>query len=178
VNEKKVSRGDFVKKGAQLFVVIRNNPVKLDFTVDEKDAGLLKKGQDAVFRVEAYPDREFAGRLGVIYPSLEERSRSLKAEASIPNPDGLLKPGFFARVTVYIGPEREMVVVPVTAILYDEEKKKVFVVEGERAHERVLELGGKYGEMKEVTGGLGAGELVVTAGQQGLAEGIRVNASR
>ena len=63
VKAKKVSAGDYVKNGTNLFTIIQNNPIKLDFTVTEKDVGKLKKGQDILLRVDAFPDKEFKGRV-------------------------------------------------------------------------------------------------------------------
>ncbi|MEW6162242.1 MAG: efflux RND transporter periplasmic adaptor subunit [Nitrospirota bacterium] len=175
VKERKVSTGDYVKNGTNLFVIIQNNPLKLNFTVTEKDAGKLKKGQDVTFRVDAFPDKEFEGKVSIIYPSLEERTRTLEVEALVPNPNGLLKPSFFAHVTLYMGAARDTVVVPVTSLLYEAENVKVFVVEGDRAREREVKIGSKYGELMEIIEGLKEGEKVVIVGQQNLSENVKVN---
>lgn len=178
IKEKKVSAGDYVKNGTNLFVIIQNNPVKLNFTVTEKDVGEVKRGQDVTFKVDAFPDKEFRGKVIIIYPSLEEMTRTLQVEALVQNPGGLLKPGTFAHVTLYKGAAKDTTVVPVTSLLYEAEKVKVFVVEGDRAKEKMVRLGSKYGEMMEIVEGLKEGELVVTVGQQNLSEGVKVNVAR
>ncbi|MBU4321533.1 MAG: efflux RND transporter periplasmic adaptor subunit, partial [Nitrospinae bacterium] len=136
IKEKKVSAGDYVRNGTNLFVIIQNNPLKLNFTVTEKDAGKLRRGQDLTFRVDAFPGREFKGKVSIIYPSLEERTRTLLIEAQVPNPAGILKPGLFAHVVLYTGAERNTVLVPIISLLYEGETIKVFVVEGDRVKER------------------------------------------
>lgn len=178
VKEKKVSAGDYVKNGANLFVIIQNNPLKLNFTVTEKDVGKLRKGQDVTFRVDAFPGREFKGKVNNIYPSLEEKTRTLQVEALVPNPDNALKPGLFAHVILYTGAERNTVLVPIISLLYEGEAIKVFVIDGGRAKERLVKVGQKYGEMMEIVEGLKAGETVVIAGQQNLSEGVKVNVAR
>lgn len=178
IKEKKVSAGDYVKNGTNLFVIIQNNPIKLNFTVTEKDVGEVKRGQDVTFKVDAFPDKEFRGKVSIIYPSLEEMTRTLQVEALVQNPGGLLKPGTFAHVTLYKGAAKDTTVVPVTSLLYEAEKVKVFVVEGDRAKEKMVRLGSKYGEMMEIVEGLKEGELVVTVGQQNLSEGVKVNVAR
>lgn len=178
VKERKVSAGDYVKNGTNLFIIIQNNPIKLNFTVTEKDIGKLKKGQDVILKVDAYPEKEFKGRVSIIYPSLEERTRTLQAEALVPNPRELLKPSLFVHVILYIGEKRDTVVVPITSLLYESEKVKVFVIEGDRAKEREVKLGNKYGEMVEIIKGLKEGEIIVIAGQQNLYEGAKVNVAR
>lgn len=189
VKEKRVSTGDYVKSGASLLTIIQINPIKLNFTVPERDIGKLKVGQEAIFKVDAFPDRGFKGKLNTIYPSLEEKTRTLQVEALVPNPDGLLKPGLFANVTLYTGESRDAVVVPVTALLYEAEKIKVFVAEGDTARERFVKIGQKIqstvggrqptvGEYAEITDGVKEGELVVTVGQQNLFEGAKINVAR
>ncbi len=178
VREKRVTAGDFVRTGTPMLWIVQSNPIKLSFSVPEKDVGSLKIGQDVSFRVDSFPDKTFTGRLASIYPSLDEKTRTLQAEAHIPNPQGLLKPGFFARVNLFTGPARDTVVIPITAILYEGSQKKVFLVEGDRAKEAKIQLGGKYGEQMAVTEGLQGSEQLVTVGQNTLADGVKVNVAR
>lgn len=174
VKEKKVSAGDYVKNGTNLFVIIQTNPIKLNFTVTEKDVGKLKRGQDVLFKVDAFPDREFRGKLNIIYPSLEEKTRTLQVESLVPNPNGILKPGLFAHVILYTGAEKDAILVPITSLLYEGEKIKVFVIEGDRAKEIPVKTGQKYGEMMEIVQGVKEGEQVVVTGQQNLFEKAKV----
>jgi len=167
-----------VRSGTNLFVVIQNNPLKLNFTVTEKDVGKIRIGQDVLFRVNAFPGKEFKGRVSILYPSLEERTRTLQVEARVGNHDGLLKPGLFANVTLYTGGPRDTAVVPITSILYDDSKTRVFVIEGDRAREREVKIGSKYGEFMEIAEGLQEKEMVVVVGQNNLSEGVKVNVAR
>jgi membrane fusion protein (multidrug efflux system) len=178
IKEKRVSIGDYVRNGTNLFVVIQNNPLKLNFTITEKDVGKLRVGQDVIFRVDAFPGKEFKGSVRILYPSLEERTRTLQVEARVPNHDGLLKPGLFANVTLYTGGQRDTTVVPITSILYDDSKTKVFVIEGHHARERGVKIGSKYGELIEIVEGLEGKEMVVIVGQNNLSEGVKVNVAR
>jgi membrane fusion protein (multidrug efflux system) len=178
VKEKKVAVGDFVKNGTQMVILIQPDPLKLRFSVPERDIGKIKVGQDVNVRVDAYAGREFIGKVSIVFPSLEEKTRSLTVEALIPNTQDALKPGLFAKVLLYTGDLQEMVVVPVTALLYEGEKIRLFVIEGNTAKERPVKLGNKYGEFMEITQGLKAGEIVVVAGQQSLSEGAKVAAQK
>jgi len=173
-----VSAGDFVRNGTPLFTIIRVDPLKLRFTVSEKEIGQVRPGQDVTFQIDALPGRDFSGRVSAIYPHLDEKTRTLQVEATVPNRDRVLKPGLFARVTLFTGPPRDIVVVPVTAILYDNSHTKLFVVNGDKAHERPVKLGGKYGDLMEITEGLKAAEQVVIVGQNNLSEGVKVNVAR
>jgi len=178
VKEKRVSAGDYVRNGSNLFVIIQNNPLKLAFTVNEKDSGRLARGQEVLFTVDAFPGREFKGKLSIIYPNLEEKTRTLQAEASVPNPEGLLKPGLFAHLQLYTGADKDTIVVPAISLLYEGDITKIFVVEGAQAKERLVKSGQKYGEFVEIIDGAKEGEQVVVVGQQNLAEGVKVNVAR
>ena len=178
VKEKKVSTGDFVKNGTPLLVVIQSDPIKLNFTLPEKETGKLKVGQDVTFRVDSFPDQEFKGRVRNLYASLEEKTRTLQVEALVPNSDKRLKAGLFAKVTLYTGEMRDIVVIPITSILYDNARIKVFVAEGNRAREKEVKIGNKYGEFLEITEGLQPGEIIVVAGQNNLSQGVKINVAR
>jgi len=175
VKEKRVSVGDFVKNGTPLFVIIQPNPLKLRFTVPEKDVGRLKINQEVVLTVDGFAGREFKGKVNIVFPNVEEKTRTLQVEALILNSDGVLKPGLFAKVILYTAGERDTVVVPITALLYEAETVKVFIIEGDRAKERKVKLGSKYGEMMEIVEGVKEGEKVVATGQQNLSAGAKVS---
>lgn len=178
IKEKKVSAGDYVKDGTPLFEIIRVDPLKLNFTVNEKDVGKIKVGQDVSFKIDTIPDKVFAGRVSIVYPHLEERTRTLQVEAKVPNSHRLLKPGLFVKVTVYTGDLKDVIVVPITSILYEEAKISLFIVEGDRAREKEVKIGRKYGELLEIVEGLQGKEMVVVVGQNNLAEGVKVNVAR
>jgi membrane fusion protein (multidrug efflux system) len=135
----------------------------------------MKVGQDVSVKVDAFPDKEFKGKVSIVFPSLEEKTRTLSIEALVPDKEGELKPGLFARVILYTGGMKDTVVVPNTALLYEGDQIRVYVVEDDKAKERPVKLGNKYGDEMEIVEGIKEGDKVVTAGQQGLSEGAKVN---
>ena len=178
IKEKKLSAGDFVRNGMPVFQVIKTNPLKLSFTVAEKDVSRLKKGQEISFTVDSFPDRSFTGQVSLLFPNVEERTRTLQAEALVPNADRMLKPGYFARVCIFTDAPRDAVVVPVNALIYDNATIRVFVVKQGKAEARVVKIGNKYGDVVEITEGVAINEQVVVAGQNNLSEGVKVNVAR
>jgi len=178
VKEKKVSMGDYVRNGTPLFQMIKIDRLKLNFTISEKDVAGLKIGQDVMFTVDAFPGKQFKGRVSLLYPNVEERTRTLQAEAIVPNADRLLKPGYFARVQIYTEAARDVVVAPITALMYDGAAIRIFVINGNKAKERIIKTGNKYGEYVEVTEGLKEKEQIVVVGQNNLSEGVKVNVAR
>lgn len=178
VKEKKVSSGDYVRNGSPLFQLIKVDSLKLNFTISEKDIAGLKTGQEVDFTVDSFPGKNFKGKVNLLYPNVEERTRTLQAEAIVPNANHLLKPGLFARATIYTAAPREAVVAPLTALMYDNSTISLFVVEGNIAHARIVKTGGKYGENVEIVEGLKEKEQVVVVGQNNLSEGVKVNVAR
>ncbi len=187
IKEKKVTAGNYARNGSNLFVIIKNNPLKLNFTISEKDIGKLKKGQDVNFRVDAFGQTEFKGKVNIIYPSLDEKTRSLQVEALTPNSDGILKPGLFAKITLYTGGDKDAILIPAISLLYEGDKVRAFIVEGEIAKLRNPKIGQQYKiasktdgaeskvtEYIEVIEGINEGEIVVTVGQQNLSENAKV----
>ncbi len=174
VKAKAVAAGDFIRTSMPVLSIVQVDPLKLGFTITEKNVSSLKLGQDIVFTVDAFPGREFSGKLSIIYPSLDERTRTLRAEATVPNTSMDLKPGFFARLKIYTSSPREAVVIPVTSILYESTRVRVFIREGKKARERFLKVGEKYGDVVEVLDGLKGGESLIIVGQNNLTDGALV----
>lgn len=180
VKEKRASAGDYVRSGTNVFVIIRQDLLKLNFTVSERDIGKIKTGQNVILSVAAFPEREFRGKVRVIHPAIDEKTRTLQIEALISNPpnSNILKPGMFVNVTLYTGLPKDIVVIPITSLLYEGELIKVFVVENDKAHERIVKVGQRYGEFIEIMDGIKEGEMVVIRGQHNLFEGVKVNVAR
>ncbi len=173
-----VSVGTFARNGEPVCSIIQVDPLKLSFTVPEKTSGVLRKGQDLRFKVETFNDREFNGRLNIIYPGLDEKTRTLMAEAVVSNPGRILKPGLFTTLKLFTGPAKSTLLVPAAALLYEGETIKVFTVKNETAYEQKVMTGTQYDDMLEIKKGLKTGDMVVTAGQQNLSEGVKVNVAR
>lgn len=178
VKVKRVSTGDYVRNGSPLLQLIKVDPLKLNFTISEKEIADLKTGQEVDFTVDSFVGKNFKGKVNLLYPHVEERTRTLQAEAIVPNAGRLLKPGLFARATIYTGAQRKAVVAPLTALMYDNSTISLFVVEGNVAHARTVKTGNKYGEDIEIIEGLKEKEQVVIVGQNNLSEGVKVNVAR
>jgi len=178
VKEKRVSAGNYVRTSEPLFQLIKVDPLKLLFTISEKEIAELRTGQEVDFTVDSFPDEKFKGSVNLLYPHVDERTRTLQAEAIVSNTGHFLKPGLFVRATIYTGDPHEAVVVPLTALVYDNLVVSLFVVEGDVAHVRTVKTGSKYGEDIEIIDGLKKNEQVVVVGQNNLAEGVKVRVAR
>lgn len=97
---KKVKEGDYVKTGEPLFKIVDLSELWLTLDAYEADLFWLRYGQAVEFTVEAYPGQTFTGKVVFIAPELNRKTRTIPIRVNVPNPDGLLKPGMFARAIV------------------------------------------------------------------------------
>ena len=177
VREKRQSRGEYVKPGDPIAIIVKINPLRLRLEVPETFAASIKPGQIVNLRVDSYPDREFQGKVKRISPALDEKNRSLTAEAEVINRGGELKPGMFARAQVVSDPSSKALLVPEKSIVTVAGVNKVFVVDGGHAVERLVKLGTRDGNMVEILDGVRIGERVITTNTDKVENGAPVSAS-
>lgn len=174
VGLRRLSPGDYVRDGADVVNLESLDPLKLDFRVPETLLASLRVGQLLEVRLDAFPDRAFPGEVYAIDPAIDPGGRSIAVRALLPNPDGALRPGLFARVNVTLKSWPQAVMVPETAIVTFGGRVLVMkVVEGRAAPQPVV-TGIRQGTMVQVLEGLSAGDVVVTAGQMKLQPGAPV----
>ena len=116
VAERTVSVGDYVTKGIKVATVVRITPLRVRLTIPEQFVSVVGVGQPVAFAVDAYPGREFEGTVQYVSPGLEANQRALTVEASVPNPDGALKPGLFATARIEQPQKTPAVLVPAAAV--------------------------------------------------------------
>jgi len=174
VAERLVSVGDYVTKGMKVAVVVRVNPLRVQLTVPEQFISAVGVGQSVGFVVDAYAGRQFEGRVKYVSPALQAAQRALTIEAEVPNPKGELKPGLFATARIEQQAKTPGVLVPTSAVQTSGGTSRVFVVNGDRAEERIVTTGQAVGDTIEITKGLKAGERVATANVTQLVDGVKV----
>ena len=125
--------------------------------------------------IDANPGASYAGKITRIAPALDESSRTLLVEAEVANPDGVLKPGFFAHVVMDLGHDRALFV-PSAAVLRYAGVARVFIVEQGVVRAREVTTGSVVGDQIEITGGLKEGERVAVSDVDRLADGTAVTA--
>lgn len=126
---RRVNVGSFVNAGDEIVSLQALDTVYLDFSLPQQAVSDLSEGMVVEAQVDAFPGKVFEGRLTAINPQLDERTRSLQVQATLPNPERLLQPGMFARVSVVKGVSNNVLAVPTTAILYAPYGNSVFVIE-------------------------------------------------
>ncbi|MCI1277824.1 MAG: efflux RND transporter periplasmic adaptor subunit [Nitrospira sp.] len=142
--------------------------------VVEKDVPLVKVGQRADVRAEAYPNEIFEGRVTRIVQALNRATRTMTVEVDLPNKDHRLKGGMFARVEVLVGKHPQAIQIPLDAVSRLEESQYVYVVKDGKAHQVPVELGARSENRVEVVKGLTGDEQVIVSGKDLVSEGAPV----
>jgi RND family efflux transporter MFP subunit len=174
VAERMVSTGQFVRLQAPIMRIVRLHPLRLTAEVPERFAPWIETGRALSVRADAYPDQLFKGTVVRISPAVNQRSRAFAIEGEIPNADGRLKPGTFARVRITTDHVDRALTVPSAAIQSRYGTNRVFVVrEGQIAGSEVV-LGDRLRDRVEVLQGLEPGTTIVAADVELLTDGMRV----
>ena len=148
--------------------------VRVLIEVVEKDIPLVKIGQKAVLRAEAYPEQLFEGTVTRIVQALNRTTRTMTVEIDLLNPDRRLKGGMFARVDVMVGTHPEAVQVPIDAISRLEDAQYVFVVQEGQARRVSVEIGARRHNYVEITNGLTGDEEIIVSGKDLVHDGTPV----
>ncbi|HVT56957.1 MAG TPA: efflux RND transporter periplasmic adaptor subunit [Thermoanaerobaculia bacterium] len=162
IRERRAVAGDYVAIGQSLVLLVRVDPLRLRLAVPEREAPGLSIGQSVKLAVEGDP-RLYAGRLVRMSPAISEDNRTLLVEAEVPNRDGRLRPGSFARAEIITRAEETAVLVPASAVVTFAGIDKVIAVQNGRAQEVPVRTGRRSGDRVEILEGLAAGTPVVTA---------------
>lgn len=153
--------------------------VKVMINVTENDLSKVKAGMPVSVTFDAYPDDSFAGRISRVYPTVDPATRTFQCEILVSNPETKILPGMFARVTMDLGTQSN-VVVPDRAIVKQtgSGNKYVYVYRDGRVSFQKVELGQRMGDRYELTSGVNDGDSVVVSGQSRLADGVAVEVLR
>lgn len=174
-----VSLGQYVSPGTAIVDLQRYDPLLLDFALPQSTVGDLEVGQAVSFSVNAYGGKAFAGKVTALGSRVDPATRNIALQATLPNPQALLRPGMYGSVRLTAGQARHGIVVPDSAITYSTFGDNVYVVSGDAGHglvvqQRVVQVADQRNGLALVTSGLAAGDTVVTAGQQKLRDGTGV----
>lgn len=170
-----VSPGDYVNVGQALANFVSYDPMKVDFSIPETQANVLRVGQPINLTVEALPGETFTGNVYALDPQLDVSGRAVSLRATIPNPDYRLKPGYFARVLLTVERRENALMIPESAIVPQGDAKFVYKVGADDTVALTpITLGKRLTGEVEVLEGLAAGDRVVTSGQIKLQPGVKV----
>jgi multidrug efflux pump subunit AcrA (membrane-fusion protein) len=165
VMEKDAFEGQAYQPGKNLYMIADLSEVWVNAEVFDADAALVREGMSAEITVAGLPGSAFSGRVEYVYPTLEDRTRSMRARIALANPGLLLKPGMYAtvRFTSRVG---EVLTVPSSAVLHSGERVVAFVdMGGGEIMPQEVELGVQGTDYVQILSGLEPGQRVVTSTQ-------------
>jgi membrane fusion protein, multidrug efflux system len=186
---RKVEVGQYLTAGTQIVSLTDLSTLYANFTVTEKDSAALKVDQVVRIAVDAYPKRTFEGKITTIEPQIATDTRNIRVQATIANPDRILKPGMFATTTVVLPDKPAVVTVPETSVDYTLYGDSVYLIaekkeddgkgnpEGKTSLTAVrtfVKAGNRINGRAEILTGLKPGDRVVAVGQLKLQSGAAV----
>ncbi len=181
-----VEVGQYLTAGTQIVSLTDLSSLFVNFTATEKQSAVLKVGQVVRIAVDAYAARTFEGRITTIEPQINTDTRNIRIQATIANPDGILKPGMFATVTVVLPDNPAVVTVPETSVDFTLYGDSIYVVTEKKeddgktslsAVRTFVKTGDRIDGRAVITTGIKPGDRVVAVGQLKLQSGAAVSIS-
>lgn len=174
-----MANGQLVSAGQSIAQIAPLDILIVDVDLIGRDIARVKKGLIARATYHAWENRDFEGQLLRLSPTLDERTRALRAEVEIDNREGFLRPGMYIEVSLIAEKRENVPVIPRRALTQRGGLRVVFVAKGNRVEQRKVELGLSDDDFIEVRKGVEVGESVVVQGLETLADQmpIRVTGS-
>lgn len=173
VQERFINPGEYKQDASPLLELVVVNPLKLRSPVPERFAAVAETGMPLRVEVEALPGQMFEGVLTRMAARVDHKTRSLLIEAEIPNPDGKLRPGYFAHITGVLG-EEDALFIPRTGLARFAGVERIFIVDDNVVTSREVTSGMEDGDWVEIATGLAEGETVAVSALNRLADGMTV----
>uniref|UniRef100_UPI00404B66A7 efflux RND transporter periplasmic adaptor subunit n=1 Tax=Gelidibacter sp. TaxID=2018083 RepID=UPI00404B66A7 len=169
VTEKLVEQGDYIKQGQPLLKIANLNTVWGNFDVYENQIDRFKKGQEVMITTNAYPNKEFKGKVDFIDPILNTKTRTVTLRVVLNNEDDVFKPGMFvtANIDGVISNNDQVLTIPASAVMWTGERSVVYLKTNPDQpifEMREIKLGNQIGNEYEVVEGLFVGNEIVTNG--------------
>jgi len=149
------------------------DPIYVNFSLPQQNLGQITVGQAVEITLDAYGDKVFNGKITAINSLVDQNSRNIQIQATLPNSDTLLRPGMFAKVKVVLPEAQEVVAIPSSSIHYAPYGDSVFIVSDLKSpdgksykgvKEQFVKLGQSKGDLTAIVSGLNPGDEVVTSG--------------
>jgi len=175
VTARNYDNGDMYSGQAPVLVVMSVNPVKLVVNVSESFYSQVKIGMSIDVKFDVYSGQKFQGKVSLVYPTINDQSRTFPVEIKLNNNNNKIRPGMFARVNIEFGKVKHVVVPDIAVVKQSGSGAKfVFVNNDGKVQYKQVEIGRRVDSDYEVLSGLSVGEEVVVAGQSKLVDGTSV----
>lgn len=175
VSTRHVDVGDYASPGQPIIEIVAVDKIKVKAPASASDVPYLSVGTPVSVTIDVLPGEAFTGKIVRLGAELDPGTRTLDVEAEIDNSDGRLKPGYFGQLELPRRVIEDAVLIPLVSVIEFEDHQIAYVIEDSHARRRRVELGPIVGENVVVTSGVTAGDKVVVAGLQQVADGILVS---
>lgn len=168
-----ISEGSYLNNAAVISRIQQIDKVKIEFSVPEKYASMIKRGNEIELSVEGYPNL-FQAKIYAIEPKIDMLNRNIVVRAICENNQHRLLPGAFAKVTLTLGNNTEAILIPTQSVVPVLKGQKVYLVKGDSAIEQKIEIGTRTDANVEVIKGLQEGDSVIVEGVIQMRKGVKV----
>ena len=177
VSSRDIKLGESVAVDEVVFRITDTSELLAYLQIPQAELAKFAAGHSATLRVDAMPDTEYIASIERISPTIDTRNGTFRATAFIDNQAGELAPGMFARFTIAYEKHADALVIPVQAVVEEDDRTAVYVVEDGQVALRLIETGIVTDGLIEILDGLSDDEAIVIVGQSGLRDGSKVLAS-
>lgn len=177
ISAREIKIGQHVGVNDTTFRITDTSKLVAYLRIPQTELQKFSAGHHAKVRVDAMPGRAFDALIARISPTIDMRNGTFRATAYIENEDGLVAPGMFGRFEIAYEQHVDALMIPLSALVMEDNQTVVYVVEDGAANRRIIQTGIQSGENIEVLGGLEEHEQIVVTGQGSLRDGSRVFAS-
>lgn len=170
----RVSPQENIEVGRELFTLVDMESIKVIARILESEIGRIRTGQEVEIKFVSYPGQKFKGKVEAISPLINPEDKTCQVHIAVANPKEEIKPGMHAEVEIAAIVLKDRLLVPQNAVLVRGGRKLVFVVEGDLAKWRYIEVGAENESFVEIIDGVKEGEKVIVEGHLTLAHDARV----
>ncbi len=176
IGELNIEEGEAITQNTLVGTHVRTDRVVANFGITERDINKVSLGQKAKVFVDTYPDKAFEGIVENIAPVIIGSSRTADVKVRIENPEGVLKPGMFARIKILLYQKRNTLVVPTDALLGKENEQYVYVIDPKekKTLKTPVVVGYTRVDYVQIDSGLKEEDLIAVSGMDKLEEGTKV----
>lgn len=174
IGERLCRPGDRIQPSNKLFSVVNTKEIIAIVHVPEKELGKIEKGQNAFLTSDNIGDQQFKGWVKRVSPVVDPQSGTFKVTIGVNNQSGKLRPGMFVNAHIITETRQSAVLVPKTAVVYENEAMHVYVVRDSLAHKVKLNPGFQNYVAIEALNDIQAGDKVIVMGQEGLKDQAHV----
>jgi membrane fusion protein, multidrug efflux system len=170
---RQVNLGQYLKEGDAIVALQAFDPIYVNFSLPQQDLSKLGAGMKVELQVDAFGSQVFSGKITAINSMVDQSTRNVQVQATLPNGDYKLRPGMFTKVSVIVNESKSVVAIPATAVHYAPYGNSIFIVSEMKdqqgkaykgVREQFIKVGQTRGDLVAVDSGLNPGEEIVTSG--------------